>query len=127
MLLKELIRGIYKVMADDTTKQVTTTKEDVEKNKMNAVLSYIGILILVPLLSDDAKKSPYAKFHINQGLVLLIASIALSVVWMIPVLGWLVGFVGGIALFVIWVMALIGAVNGEMKRVPILGDIELIK
>jgi len=114
-------------MADDTTKQVTTTKEDVEKNKMNAVLSYIGILILVPLLSDDAKKSPYAKFHINQGLVLLIASIALSVVWMIPVLGWLVGFVGGIALFVIWVMALIGAVNGEMKRVPILGDIELIK
>lgn len=114
-------------MAEDTTKQVTTTKEDVEKNKMNAVLSYIGILILVPLLSDDAKKSPYAKFHINQGLVLLIASIALSVVWMIPVLGWLVGFVGGIALFVIWVMALIGAVSGEMKRVPILGNIELIK
>lgn len=121
------MRG-YKVMAEDTTKtQATASKEDVEKNKMNAVLSYIGILILVPLLSEEAKKSPYAKFHMNQGLVLLIAEIALSVVWMIPVLGWLVGFVGGIALFVLWIMALIGAVNGEMKRVPILGDIELIK
>jgi uncharacterized membrane protein len=114
-------------MAEDTTKQATATKEDIEKNKMNAVLSYIGILILVPLLSDEAKKSPFAKFHLNQGLVLLIAEIALSVVWMVPVLGWLVGFVGGIALFVFWIMALIGAVNGEMKRVPILGDIELIK
>ena len=114
-------------MAEDTTKQVTTTKEDVEKNKMNAVLSYIGILILVPLLSEEAKKSPYAKFHMNQGLVLILAGIALSVISLIPILGWLVGFVGSIALFVIWVMALIGAVNGEMKRVPILGDIELIK
>ena len=101
--------------------------KSIEKNKMNAVLSYIGILILVPLLSEEAKKSPYAKFHMNQGLVLLVSGIALGVISIVPVLGWLVGFVGSIALFVIWIMALIGAVNGEMKRVPILGDIELIK
>ena len=114
-------------MAEDTTKQATASKDDIEKNKMNAVLSYIGILILVPLLSEEAKKSPYAKFHMNQGLVLLVSGIALGVISIVPVLGWLVGFVGSIALFVIWIMALIGAVNGEMKRVPILGDIELIK
>jgi uncharacterized membrane protein len=114
-------------MAENTSKQATATKEDIEKNKMNAVLSYIGILILVPLLSEEAKKSPYAKFHMNQGLVLLVSGIALSVIGIVPVLGWLVGFVGSIALFVFWIMALIGAVNGEMKRVPLLGDIELIK
>jgi len=103
------------------------TKEDIEKNKVNAILSYIGILIIVPLVSEDAKKSPFAKFHMNQGLVLLIASVAISFVWVIPVLGWLVGFFGGIALFVFWLMALIGALQGKMNKVPLLGDIELIK
>lgn len=107
--------------------EIVASKGDVEKNKVNAVLSYLGILIIVPLVSEDAKKSPYAKFHLNQGLVLLIASFALSFVWVIPVLGWIVGFFGGIVLFVIWVMGLVSAFQGTMKKVPILGDIELVK
>jgi uncharacterized membrane protein len=97
--------------------------EDIEKNKVNAVLSYFGILIIIPLLSDDAKKSPYAKFHMNQGLVLTIAGFLSGLVVWIPVLGWALG----IALFVIWIMGVIGAVQGEMKKVPLLGNIELIK
>ena len=92
---------------------------DVEKNKVNAILSYIGILILVPLLSEDAKKSPYAKHHMNQGLILLLSGF---VVW-IPLLGWAVGLVA----FVLWIMGLISAINGEMKKLPIIGDIKLIK
>lgn len=107
--------------------QKVATKEDIEKNKLNAILSYLGILIIVPLISEDAKKSQFAKFHLNQGLVLLISSFALSIVWVIPILGWIVGFFGGIFLFVIWIMALISAIHGEMKKVPLLGDIELIK
>ncbi len=114
-------------MAEEHKAPVVATKEDIEKNKVNAILSYIGILIIVPLLSDEAKKSTFAKFHLNQGLVLLIASVVLSVVWVIPVLGWLVGFFGSIVLFVIWVMALIGAIQGETKPMPLLGNIELIK
>jgi len=58
---------------------------------------------------------------------LMISSVALSVVWVIPILGWLVGFFGGIVLFVIWIMALIGAIQGEMKPMPLLGTIEIIK
>lgn len=102
-------------------------KDDAEKNKLNAILSYLGILILVPLLSEDAKKSPFAKFHLNQGLVLLIAAIAINMVWIIPVLGWIVGFVGSLFLFVIWIMGIVAAANGDMKRLPLIGNIELIK
>jgi uncharacterized membrane protein len=87
------------------------------------VLSYLGILIIVPLLSDDAKKSPYAKFHMNQGLVLFIAGVVIGFVVLIPIIGWIISIV----LFVIWLMGLISAFQGEMKRVPILGNIELIK
>jgi len=111
-------------MAEDTTNtQPTASKEDVEKNKTNAVLSYIGILILVPLLSEDAKKSPYAKFHMNQGLVITLVWIVASFVIWVPIIGWVLG----IAMFVLWIIGLMGAINGEMKRVPLLGNIELIK
>jgi uncharacterized membrane protein len=101
----------------------TSTKADIEKNKLNAVLSYLGILIIVPLLSEEAKKSPYAKFHINQGLVLIIAWVISGFVVWVPLFGWALG----IFLFVIWLIGLIGAAQGEMKRVPLLGNIELIK
>lgn len=96
---------------------------DIEKNKLNAVLSYLGILIIVPLLSEDAKKSPFAKFHLNQGLVLAIAGVVGGAVFWIPLIGW----AAGIAFFIIWLIGLLGAINGEMKRVPLLGNIELIK
>jgi len=105
-------------MADDKKMQVAT-KEDIEKNKTNAILSYLGILIIVPLISEDAKKSPFAKFHMNQGLVLILASF----VSIIPILGWILG----IGVFVLWVIGILGAINGEMKKVPLLGDIQLIK
>jgi uncharacterized membrane protein len=113
--------------SDAKEPEIVSSKADIEKNKLNAVLSYLGILIIVPLLSEDAKKSEYAKFHLNQGLVLLIASVALSMVWVVPILGWIVGFFGSIVLFVIWLMGLISAIQGEMKKVPLLGEIQLIK
>lgn len=109
-------------MASEPAQKIAT-KEDIEKNKVNAVLSYLGILIIVPLVSDDAKKSPYAKFHLNQGLVLLLAGVVSGFVVWIPVIGWIIG----LGLLVIWLIGLIGALNGEMKRVPLLGNIELIK
>jgi uncharacterized membrane protein len=104
---------------------VVAGNKDVEENKVYGVLAYIGILFLVPLLV--APKSPFAKFHANQGCVLFIASVALSIVWIIPILGWIVGFVGGVAVLVFAVMGIINAINGKMKKLPLIGDIEIIK
>ncbi len=103
--------------------EVIPSKQDVEKNKVNAVLSYLGILIIVPLLSEDAKKSEYAKFHMNQGLVLLIIWVVGGFVFWIPLLSWL----AAIAAFVLWVMGIVSAAQGTMKKLPIIGDVNLIK
>ena len=62
---------------DSDNAKDTTTSYDVESNKAMAVLSYLGILVLVPLLG--AKNSPFARFHTNQGLILCIATILYSV------------------------------------------------
>jgi uncharacterized membrane protein len=119
----ELIGGLY-IMADQEKKTVeVSSTEDIEKNKVNAVLSYLGILIIVPLLSEDAKKSPFAQFHLNQGLVLLIAGAVGGFVFWIPFIGW----AAAIFFFVIWLMGIIGAAQGQMNKVPLLGDIKLIK
>ncbi len=51
---------------------------DVEKNKYLNILSYLGILFLIPLLT--AKGSKYSRFHVNQGIVLFICTIAYGII-----------------------------------------------
>lgn len=51
---------------------------DISQNKVYAILAYIGILFLVPILG--APKSKFARFHANQGIVLFIAEAALGIV-----------------------------------------------
>ncbi|MFT4532481.1 MAG: putative membrane protein [Candidatus Saccharimonadales bacterium] len=107
----------------DAQKEHAPTKKDVEANKVNALLSYFGILILVPLLSETAKTSPYAKFHMNQGLVLTLAGFVGGFIFWVPLIGW----AAGAFYIVLWFMGLISAANGDMKKLPVIGDIVLIK
>ena len=84
-----------------------------------AILSYFGILFLIPMLA--AKDSPFAQFHAKQGLVLFIAEVATTFVAWIPIIGW----IGGPILYTIWfVLAIIGIVNvlgGKQAQLPIIG------
>ena len=102
---------------------------DVEKNKPMAIIGYIiPILFFIPLVSD-AKDSPFAKFHANQQLNLLLAAIAVNVVGtVIPFLGWFIILpLGSILLIVFAIMGIINAVKGEKKALPLIGGFELIK
>lgn len=106
-------------MAEDTAKKVEVTKEEIEKGKTMAIVSYLGIIGLVIALATDGKKNEYTKFHMNQALPL---DIAVFISW-IPFIGWLLA----IGVLVLWVMGIIAAAQGEMKRLPIVGNLELIK
>lgn len=107
-------------------------QEDINQNKVMAVLAYIGILVLVPLLA--APNSKYARYHVNQGLLLFIAEICLGVVmgifiW-IPVLNIIIGILGGIVSLLFFVFAIIGIVNacqGKAKGLPILGKFKILR
>ncbi|MGN0640842.1 MAG: hypothetical protein ACI4JT_07810 [Oscillospiraceae bacterium] len=105
-------------------------------DKVYGILSYIGILVLVPLL---AGKTQFAKFHANQGLVLFIADIVLGVCISITtlvlsplgvvgsILGGIVSGVLGLCILIMAILGIVNAVNGEMKPLPIIGGIKLIK
>ena len=58
--------------------KIVFNTEDVSENKVFGILSYIGILVLIPIFA--AKNSQYARFHANQGLVLFILEVALNII-----------------------------------------------
>ncbi|MBU2566619.1 DUF4870 domain-containing protein [Patescibacteria group bacterium] len=104
----------------EAQKVPTFDPKDIEDNKIIAALSYIGILCLIPLLAK--KDSKFAQEHGKQGLVLLLAFVANMIISMIPILGWLAGFVIGIALLIFAVIGLIKTLMGEFWEIPLLGQ-----
>lgn len=112
----------------DTTADYT--KEDIDKNKVMGVLAYLGLLVLVPLLA--AKDSKFARFHSNQGLVLLIAegicSVLSAILSLIPF--WLIRlpiYLVQIALFVLAIIGIVNAAGGKAKELPVIGKITILK
>ena len=104
-------------------------KEDIEQNKVMAVLAYIGILFLIPLLA--AKDSKYARYHTNQGLVLfivdIIVSVAASILRFIPFVGWVLGTVCGLLCLVLMILGIVNAATGKAKELPVIGKFVLLK
>jgi len=99
---------------------VVYSAEDIEENKVIALLSYLGILVLVPLLAK--KESPYAQFHAKQGLVLLIAWIAIGIITVIPIIGWIIGPIASIVLLIFSIIGIINALGGQTKELPLIGQ-----
>lgn len=108
----------------DQEKQVFT-QEDIDANKTMGIIAYF--IFFIPLLVEPAKDSPYARFHANQGLLIVLIYVASMVVNIIPILGQLVGFVLWVAGVVFFFIGLIGAINGEAKELPYIGQYKLIK
>lgn len=111
--------------------------QDIADNKVMAILSYIGIFVLVPIFG--AKNSPFARFHANQGLVLCLTTIAYGFIkgvirgvlhifgWFLSSsVGWVLSLVN-IVLFVFFIMGIIYAAQGRAKELPIIGRIHLLR
>ncbi len=118
----------------DTTNQFDP--QDIEQNKVMAILAYLGILVLVPIFG--ASQSKFARFHANQGLLLCIASIAFYVVYIIFVnilmaISWKLMFIAtlfsllGIVFLVLAIIGIINAANGKAKELPVIGKYRILK
>jgi uncharacterized membrane protein len=88
-----------------------------QNNTLMAILCYLGILVIIPILT--AKDDPFVKFHIKQGLVLLIAFIISGVFVWIPILGWILWLIT-VALMV---TGIVNAASNQQKELPIIGHL----
>jgi len=91
--------------------------------KTKAIISHITFVgWVIALVINSGKKEEYASFYIRQNLGLMLAGIALGIIYVIPILGWVIGTIGYILLFVFWLMSLIWSISDEMKPVPLVGQ-----
>jgi uncharacterized membrane protein len=103
---------------------------DVDNNKALAIVGYIfPILFFLPLVIESSKNSPFAKFHANQQLVLLITAFIVQFTGVIiPFLGWFVIFpLGMLFVLVCIIMGVINAAGGQMKKLPLIGGFAILK
>lgn len=107
-------------------------QNDVQQNKVMAILAYLSWLVLIPIFC--AKESKFARFHVNQGLVLAIVEfvcmVVLNILAGIPLIGWIFSVVGGLLSLVCLIFSILGiinAANGKAKELPIIGGIRLFK
>lgn len=114
---------------NDAETQATFDPADVQKNKAYGIIAYLGILFLVPFLA--VKGSAFAKFHANQGLNFLIATVVLSaasgIISFIPVLGILIAAVIRLAIFAVMIILMVCANKGMAVRLPVIGTWEFLK
>lgn len=75
------------------------------------VLSYLGILCLIPLLLK--RRNRFAQFHSKQGLLVFILSWFIK----IPVIGWVIGLCLGI----IWIIVIIQVFRKKYWEIPLIG------
>lgn len=111
-------------MADDNEKKVVeVSKEEIEKGKTMAIVTYLGLIGFIIALATDGKKNEFTRFHMNQSLPLIIASMVLAFVIWVPIVGQL----AWLAILVFFVLGIVNAAQGQMKRLPLVGNFELIK
>jgi uncharacterized membrane protein len=95
------------------------------------MLAYVTIIpAIMFLVMEPYSKNRFVRFHSFQNIFFCVAWIvlwiALSIVGMIPVLGWatiLIWPLVGLGGLIIWIVLLLKANQGQMFKLPIIGDL----
>jgi uncharacterized membrane protein len=97
-------------------------------------LAYCLVPAIVFLLVDPYKKNGFVRFHAFQCLGLCLSAVVIGVglrvaslvLFFIPLVGplfiLLASTLVGLAFFVIWAVLIVKALQGEMFKLPLLGD-----
>ena len=97
--------------------------------KVRGIVSYVTIFGWLLAVATNNPKDELASFHIRQMLGLMLATVTTGVASVIfvfiPLLGGLLSqlcWAVYIVLFIFWIIGFVGALQGELKKVPLLGD-----
>ena len=91
---------------------------------LEAVLCYVigwvtGIVFLVL-----EKENKFVRFHATQSLIVFLGLFIIGVVFgFIPIIGWIISILLTPVGIVLWIILMFKAFQGEMYRLPVVGDI----
>lgn len=88
-----------------------------------AIIAYITIIgLIIAYIMNNDKKDAFALYHIKQSTGLALTALALGMIGMIPILGWIINILGVFVLLYMWILGMMNAINGKESSVPILGE-----
>jgi len=93
-----------------------STEQDVKENQILAANGYLGLLCFVPLLLKP--DSDFAQFHGKQGLSIFIVEVIVAILAIIPILGWIISFLGFVVCALASIYGIIQAMQGNKTEVP---------
>lgn len=95
-----------------------------QKNVLMGILAYLGPLVIVSYII--AREDPFVKFHIKQGLVLLVIEVGLwilsSFFWTLFYQFWMMWQIFNFALFILAILGIVNAAQGKEKELPLVGS-----
>ncbi|MFY7742288.1 MAG: DUF4870 domain-containing protein [Flavobacterium sp.] len=93
-----------------------------EQNKNAAIVAYLTIIgAVIAIFMNNENKSAFASFHIRQALGIFLTFFLLGY----PIGyfdSWMISSAFYIFFFILWIYGFLGALNGEEKKVPLVGD-----
>lgn len=105
----------------DQAQETTDSKEkSLDSNSLYAVLSYIWILVLIPILMK--KDNEFVMFHARQGLILFIVEIGVGIFSIVPVFGPVIYTIGMLACAVVALVAIVQVLMGNKWEIPLIGE-----
>lgn len=104
----------------ETTENNSTVANEGKNTAIIAYITFIGLIIA--FVMNNEKKDAFATYHIKQSLGLALTGLALGIIGMIPILGWIINILGIFVLLYMWIIGLMNAINGKESTVPFLGD-----
>jgi uncharacterized membrane protein len=84
-----------------------------------ALLAYLGILIIIPFVTE-AHKDPFVKFHLRQGLVLIILEVITWFLMTIP-FGFMIAWLLWLGILVLIIIGVANAAAGKENELPVVG------
>jgi uncharacterized membrane protein len=92
----------------------------INEQTIMASLSYLSILVLIPLLTK--KDDPFVKYHIKQGLVLLAPELIIYVVSGVFLFMWPIWSILNLGFLCLTIVGIIHALRKEEKPLPLIGQ-----
>ncbi len=95
---------------------------NIKDGKTIAIISYITVIgTIIAIIMNYNKKNSFASFHIRQAIGIYLLLFLVNLLTGYNSLGW-IDRILGIGVFVLLIMGILGAIQGEEKKIPLLGD-----
>ena len=101
--------------------------KDISDNKVFAMSAYLlgifGIIVAALLVKDSA----YTKFHVRESMKIEVLMALCCLLFIIPILGWIVGGIGICILTVVAIIQFFSVCKGNGKEAPIVRAFSFLK